>query len=137
MADFARGPGSDLNTSNGLPMGVSMPRVTDKTGLSGIYEFHLEFEATMVMPGVPPPIVDTLDPGAGGPNLFTALEKQLGLKLVKTKNVPVDMLFLSIAWTRFPRRIDLHLYRVSLTGPHLYYRGAARIPHYTLTRRLR
>jgi len=32
------------------------------------------------------------DPGEIGPSLFTALEKQLGLKLVKVKSVPVDML---------------------------------------------
>ena len=30
--------------------------------------------------------------GNGLPNLFTALEKQLGLKLVKTKDIPVDVI---------------------------------------------
>ncbi len=65
----------------------------DKTGLTGLYEFRLEFEGTTAIPGAaPPPAVDALDPGAGGPNLFTALEKQLGLKLVKMKAVPVDLL---------------------------------------------
>jgi uncharacterized protein (TIGR03435 family) len=38
----------------------------------------------------PPQTLDALDPGTGGPNIFTALEKQLGLKLVKSRSVPVD-----------------------------------------------
>jgi hypothetical protein len=32
------------------------------------------------------------DPGQGGPTLFAAIENQLGLKLVKVKSVPVDVL---------------------------------------------
>lgn len=93
MAEFARELGSDLNDSMGMPAGSPMPRVVDKTGLTGLYEFRLEFEGTIAMPGAPPPpAVDALDPGEGSPNLFTALEKQLGLKLVKAKSIPVDLL---------------------------------------------
>jgi len=32
------------------------------------------------------------DPGEGLPNIFTAVEKQLGLKLMKVKDVQVDVL---------------------------------------------
>jgi uncharacterized protein (TIGR03435 family) len=36
------------------------------------------------------------DPG-DGPSLLNALEKQLGLKLVKTRNVPVDIIVIDHA----------------------------------------
>jgi uncharacterized protein (TIGR03435 family) len=60
-----------------------MPRYQDKTGLSGMYAFTLEFEGTLV-PG--------RAQGAGGPTIFSALEKQAGLKLVKAKSIPADVL---------------------------------------------
>jgi len=33
---------------------------------------------------------DALGPGSGLPNIFKALEQQLGLKLVKAKDIPLD-----------------------------------------------
>jgi uncharacterized protein (TIGR03435 family) len=69
--------------------------VVDQTGLTGKYDFRLEFGATgpMVsgMPAVPPgarpvgpapaaPASDLPDP-SGGPTIFRALQDQLGLKL--------------------------------------------------------
>ena len=102
MANFCRRLGTDINMSNGVPMGSMQPRVVDKTGLTGIYEFTLQFAGTMSMAGVPPsppPAEDAAmpaasDPTEGLPNIFSAVEKQLGLKLVKVKDVPVDMLIL-------------------------------------------
>jgi uncharacterized protein (TIGR03435 family) len=96
MVAFARGLGNDLNSSMGMPAGSPLPRVADKTGLSGLYEFRLEFEGTMpsIAIAAQPSTPDVLDPGDGGPSLFTALEKQLGLKLVKTKSLPVDLLII-------------------------------------------
>ena len=44
----------------------------------------------MLSPNLPAP--DASEPGVTGPTIFTALEKQLGLKLTKVKDVPVDML---------------------------------------------
>jgi uncharacterized protein (TIGR03435 family) len=58
------------------------PRFVDKTGLTGEYELRFDYEGGLI-PG---------RPSAGGPTLFEALEKQLGLKLVKVKRVPVDVL---------------------------------------------
>jgi uncharacterized protein (TIGR03435 family) len=68
-------------------------RSVDKTGLTGKYDFRLEYSTaglpgplggrlTAAAPG-PGPTPTPSDPG--GPDLFTALEKQLGLKLEKSK----------------------------------------------------
>ena len=81
--------------------------VVDMTGLTGKYDFTLYFApeglAGMRLPGGPPP--DASPPGEAGPgmpmasapdgqsspNLFTALQEQLGLKLEQKKG-PVDLL---------------------------------------------
>jgi uncharacterized protein (TIGR03435 family) len=104
MAEFAKGLGASLNRANAQPIGAATPRVTDKTGLTGVYEFRLEFEGTVALPGPPAPALfpgDAApvagDPGEGGLSLFTALQKQLGLKLVKAKSVPVDVLVIDHA----------------------------------------
>ena len=56
--------------------------VVDKTGLDGMYDFDLKY--------VPDEIPNTNDPTcSNAPDLFTALQKQLGLKLVPQK-VPVE-----------------------------------------------
>ena len=73
--------------------------VIDKTGVAGRYTLHLEFAIDPGMPGfqVPRP-----EPGATGsatptasdptmPTIFTALQEQLGLKLVPEKG-PVEYL---------------------------------------------
>jgi uncharacterized protein (TIGR03435 family) len=63
--------------------------VVDRTGLTGNWEFDIEFQAEVppgqLPPGAPPPPVD---PDA--PNLFTAIQEQLGLKLDATKG-PVEV----------------------------------------------
>jgi uncharacterized protein (TIGR03435 family) len=105
MAMFCRGLATDLNISNGTPIGSPQPRVIDKTGLTGTYEFTLEFAGSIRSPGenlsAPTdgepgaPLVS--DPAEGVHDLFTALEKQLGLKLVKVKDAPVDVLIVDSA----------------------------------------
>jgi bla regulator protein blaR1 len=59
--------------------------VVDRTGLTGNWEFELEFQPEVpsggqLPPGATPP---PIDPDA--PNFFTALQEQLGLKLDATK----------------------------------------------------
>ena len=94
MADFAEKLGAAINEANGLEANTAMPRVADKSGLKGTYEFSLEFAGVVVLAGMQSP--STGDVGVG-PSLFSVLEKQLGLKLVKTKNVPVDFLIIDHA----------------------------------------
>jgi bla regulator protein blaR1 len=54
-------------------------RVVDRTGLAGRFDYDLEWTPT-VMPSGASPAAST-DPSNAGPNLFTALQEQLGLKL--------------------------------------------------------
>lgn len=54
--------------------------VMDKTGLTGYYDIDLKWTPD-----------EDLAAGASGPTLFTALEEQLGLKLISDK-APVDIL---------------------------------------------
>lgn len=84
--------------------------VVDKTGLTGKYDFVLEFapemNGRMMPPGLPPggppappPGNDTAPLNASEPNgatLTTALQQQLGLKLVGTKS-PLDVLVIDKA----------------------------------------
>jgi len=99
MSEFAKHMGALVTFSNTSQAGVATPRVIDKTGLTGVYDLRLAFVGTTVLPGLPPqpqaaadapPVAS--DPGESGQNLFAALENQFGLRLVKTKGVPVDVL---------------------------------------------
>jgi uncharacterized protein (TIGR03435 family) len=84
--------------------------VIDKTGLTGEYDYTLEFSSEGlagggVPPGLPPP---PPSPGAGGPlapnsagdqdapSLLTAVQEQLGLKL-ESKKGPLDLLVIDRA----------------------------------------
>jgi len=105
MAMFCRGLGANINMSNGTPSGGPQARVVDKTGLTGTYEFTLEFAGSTGMPGTMPsapaegepgmPL--SSDPAEGAPDILTAVEKQLGLKLVKVGDIPVDVLMVDNA----------------------------------------
>jgi uncharacterized protein (TIGR03435 family) len=57
--------------------------VIDKTGLTGIYDFRLSYAPAN-------------DPSSSLPDLFTALQEQLGLKL-ESQKVPVEMLVIDHA----------------------------------------
>ncbi|HVW07855.1 MAG TPA: TIGR03435 family protein [Bryobacteraceae bacterium] len=91
MKDFARHLGTLINFSTALPAGVETPQVSDKTGLTGVYDFKFAFAGTAVLRGAAPSSVDS-DAPIDAPNLFIALEKTAGLRLVKAKAVPVDVL---------------------------------------------
>jgi len=58
-------------------------RIVDKTGLTGNYDFNLEFAGGLgIGAALSPTSSDATDPT--GPSLIEAMEKQLGLKLTKT-----------------------------------------------------
>ena len=68
--------------AEGLLSRILGPAVQDKTGLAGMFDFHLEFtpdEATPLGANTPPPDDPT------GLSIFTAVEEQLGLKLMRDK----------------------------------------------------
>lgn len=69
--------------------------VLDKTGLSGKYEYELHWTSDRSMGGMTPPAaagpsVREPQQEGDGPSLFTALQEQLGLKLV-SQRVPVEV----------------------------------------------
>ncbi len=68
-----------------LSIDVRRP-VMDRTGLSGHYDFTLEWTPD---PGTN--VAETATADATGPSLFTALEEQLGLRL-ESRKAPVDTL---------------------------------------------
>jgi uncharacterized protein (TIGR03435 family) len=102
-----------INESNGAGMGAPLPRVADRTGLTATYEFTLEYNGSDVLQqggalmqvrqnqeAMNPASLPAGDPAEGdrtGPSIFVALEKQLGLKLRKVKDVSVDMLIVDSA----------------------------------------
>ena len=59
--------------------------VVDRTGLTGAFDFSLEWSLESVVAGAPDQAT------TAGPNFFEALRSQLGLKLVATK-APSDTL---------------------------------------------
>jgi len=69
-----------------LAVAVSRP-VINKTGIAGMFDFHVEF-----MPGTDTPFFHDMDPSAAapksddaGPSIFAALQEQLGLRLEPAK----------------------------------------------------
>lgn len=60
--------------------------VTDKTGLTGRYDFKLEWTADVGQPGA-----DITATEPAGPTVFTALQEQLGLRLENAKG-PVEFI---------------------------------------------
>jgi len=98
---FGRAPqGTNFNVRNatltevaGTLQGAVLDKpVLDQTGLSGKYDFTLKFtpDASQMLSFGPaaPPAADTVD---AFPDLFTAFQQQLGLKLESTK-APADVM---------------------------------------------
>ena len=94
MKIFARSLGGDINASNGMPLaaGVPLPRVVDKTGLAGVYDIRLEFAGTPMREAGSAQAAP--DPADVGPNIFTAVQQQLGLKLTKSADVQIDVMLI-------------------------------------------
>ena len=69
--------------------------VIDKTGLSGTYEFTLEWtrDEPQMLPGMTMADARSIgpQPELRGPSIYTAIEEQLGLKL-ESQKAPIDMI---------------------------------------------
>lgn len=90
MSTFASGLGFLIGRALGrsLDDGFVQPRVVNKTGLTGKYTFILEFDCAACAPLNAKPTDTATDTGAY-PEIFVALQKELGLRLEKTMDVPV------------------------------------------------
>jgi uncharacterized protein (TIGR03435 family) len=97
MERLALDLGFMVNRSIGADTTFSVPRVIDRTGLTGIYDFTLDYECLSCQSMAEirlgtAAVPEASEPQTGFPNIFTALEKQLGLKLEKAADVPVDVI---------------------------------------------
>ena len=100
IGDLVKVMGRMINQSMGEdPNDYASPkaRVLDKTGLRSTYDFTLRFSCELCQfaatnGAVAPPAPRPADSPGGEPSIFVALQKQLGLKLNKVKDVPVEML---------------------------------------------
>ena len=63
----------------------------DKTGLAGGYDVELAWNPEQMSPGPSGAPSPDAPPNSAGPSIFTALQEQLGLKLVSDK-APVTVL---------------------------------------------
>lgn len=97
MEHFARRLGSWLGNRG------RRTYVTDKTGLTGKYDFRFAFDPNqnwvVVGPGVQAAAAaqSLSAPPNGLPNIFKALERQLGLRLIKGKDVPRETIVVDSA----------------------------------------
>ncbi|HTZ75919.1 MAG TPA: M56 family metallopeptidase [Candidatus Aquilonibacter sp.] len=91
-------PGDLRETGNRITMdmlaqflGESVDRkVLNRTGLTGSFDYSLEF-APALGPGFTPGDISNATDQSGPPSIFTALKEQLGLKL-ESQTAPVDVL---------------------------------------------
>jgi uncharacterized protein (TIGR03435 family) len=70
--------------------------VTDATGLEGVWDIYLEFSIPPHQlitggSGLPEATAERDGEPGSGPSIFSAVERQLGLRLKKVKNTPVDV----------------------------------------------
>jgi uncharacterized protein (TIGR03435 family) len=93
MADLAATLGNLIDQSVGSRSDGKRPRVTDKTGLTALYTFTLEFACADCVASRPVGAAADPPPAADdAPSIFTALEKQLGLKAVKAADVSLEVI---------------------------------------------
>jgi uncharacterized protein (TIGR03435 family) len=81
-------------------LGIRLDRdVIDKTGITGMFDIHLEVSRADLMPrflaggpaGQGDPSTPAIATDSTGPSIFTAIQQQLGLKLESARG-PVDVL---------------------------------------------
>ena len=91
------GTGLDMASIVGTLAPSQRMSIVDQTGLDGRYDIDVTYTpepfsaASLAQRGGTPPPGVNVDPN--GPNLFTALEEQLGLKL-QPKKLPVPVLII-------------------------------------------
>jgi uncharacterized protein (TIGR03435 family) len=98
VGDLVKGMGrliADSLGENPNDFASRKPRIADKTGLTGKYDFTLRFSCDSCQ-SVPVNGAFAGPPGASEspnevPNIFVALQRQLGLKLVKVKDLTSDV----------------------------------------------
>jgi uncharacterized protein (TIGR03435 family) len=77
--------------------------IEDKTRLDGAYDFTLEFDQGTVQVVVGNRAESAAaapaysEPGSGLPNIFKALDRQLGLQLIKSKDISKDTIVIDHA----------------------------------------
>jgi uncharacterized protein (TIGR03435 family) len=101
IGDLVKGMGSMIAQSLGADptdFASRKARVIDKTGLTGKYDFTLEFSCEGCrglgsnLPLFGSDSTSASEPLGGLPTLFAALEKQLGLRLEKTPAIALDVI---------------------------------------------
>jgi uncharacterized protein (TIGR03435 family) len=97
MAYFAGRLGNLVFQSQGISRseGDLLPRVIDMTGLTANYTFTLDYSCSLCVPiGGGHTALDgtLLEPGGGFPELFKAIQQQLGLRLEKKTDVSLDVI---------------------------------------------
>jgi len=92
MAQFMKSLVHFIVMERGIsPLGGS-PRILDKTGLTGKYTFVLECRNPNYPPDVGPSSIPSASDPADADDVFTAVRKQLGLRLDKTADVPAEVI---------------------------------------------
>jgi uncharacterized protein (TIGR03435 family) len=106
IGEFASSLGFIIARSQGRTLldNSPQPRVVDKTGLAGKYTFILEYynaavgdayASLLARPESQPgsgSLPSVRESGGGGLDIFTAIRKQLGLRLEKKADVPLDII---------------------------------------------
>lgn len=99
ISDLVKGMGRLIAQSRGEDpndFASPKPRVLDKTGLDGKYDFTLRFSCDAcqfdIVNGASPVLSNRTDFQGVEPDIFVALQRQLGLKLVKTKDIPLEII---------------------------------------------
>ena len=70
--------------------------VIDKTGLTGLFDIHLEYSRDDAMRMTEGPDPSIASPSGTKPSIFKALQEQLGLKLTPDK-APVEVIIIDHA----------------------------------------
>jgi len=93
MGMFTRFIGAQMSPNRGGASNEPQPRIADKSGLAGSWDIRLEYQIPPLNPNAPSPLDGAAQAATPeGPNIFAAVQQQLGLKLQKVKDVPIDVL---------------------------------------------